>query len=402
MTSSPPTPAAGAAGVLAGLRVLDLSRVLAGPLCTQLLADHGADVIKVEAPAGDETRRWGPPFVSASMSSYYSGLNRNKSNISLDLTSAAGQRVLRDLIDNSDVLVENFKPGTLAQWGFDDELIASRYPRLIHCRISGFGNDGPMGGMPGYDAVAQAYAGLMSINGSPDGPPMRVGVPIVDMVTATYAFSGILLALLDQRRTGLGQLIDCALLDTAVSLLHPHSSAFLADGRVPVRTGSAHPSVAPYDTFDASDGLIFIGAATDKNFRDLTAALGVPELAHREEFATNADRATNYRVLRPLLAAPISRLEREALARELLGLGVPATAVHNVAEALVDPQVRHREMVVAVDGYQGIGIPIKLGRTPGSVRSGPRERGGDTRAVLAGLGYPQAHIDQLIDDDVAY
>jgi crotonobetainyl-CoA:carnitine CoA-transferase CaiB-like acyl-CoA transferase len=365
-------------------------------MCTQLLADHGAEVIKVEAPSGDETRRWGPPFITATMSAYFSGLNRNKQNLCLDLASTRGRAVLDVLLAEADVLVENFKVGTLASWGWPDELLGERFPALVHCRITGFGVDGPLGAMPGYDAVAQAYSGLMSINGEPDGPPLRVGVPVVDMLTGIYAFAGILLALQDRNRTGLGQLIDCTLLDTAISLLHPHSATHLADGHVPRRTGSAHPTVAPYDTFEAADGLIFIGAGSDRQFGQLAGVLGVPELLTDRRFTSNPDRVRNVAALRPLLAGPVAALRRHDLARDLLAAGVPAAAVHDVAEALSDPQVVHRDMVVARGGYRAAGIPIKLARTPGSVRTAPRERGADTGRILARLGYSPEQIDEFI------
>ncbi|GAA4879759.1 CoA transferase [Saccharopolyspora cebuensis] len=383
-------------GSLDGLRVLDLSRVLAGPLCTQMLADHGAEVVKVEAPAGDETRTWGPPFVDATTSAYYTGVNRNKANIGLDLRTESGQRVLAELLAGSDVLVENFKAGTLAGWGLPDEVLRERYPRLVQCRITGFGTDGPMGGMPGYDAVAQAYGGLMSINGEPTGPPLRVGVPVVDMVTGIYAFSGILLALHERRRSGRGQLVDCALIDTAISLLHPHSPSWLADGEPARRTGSAHPSIAPYDTFEAADGLVFIGVGNDRQFGGFTELLGIPELADDPRFRTNADRVGNVAALRPLLAERIARHPRRELATALLARGVPATPVHDVGEALTDPHVLHRGMVVTDGDYRATGIPITLERTPGAVRSAPRGHGADTRGVLASLGYSNAEIDDLV------
>lgn len=389
------------AGSLHGVRVLDLSRILAGPLCCQMLADHGAEVIKVEPPAGDDTRTWGPPFISRTMSAYHTGINRNKTNICLDFAAPGGQQVLGELLDDADVVVENFKAGTLAKWGFSDEVIAERFPRLIHCRITGFGIDGPMGGMPGYDAILQAYGGLMSINGEPSGPPMRVGVPIVDMVTGIYAFSGVLLALHDRHTTGRGQLVDCTLLDTAISLLHPHSPGWLASGQLPQRTGSAHPSIAPYDTFDASDGQIFIGAGNDRQFRQFVDVLGLPELADDARFTTNADRVRNVAELRPLITERIAQRRRHELGRELLGRGVPATPVHDVGEALTDPQVVHRNMVVELDGYRGTGIPIKLSRTPGSVHTAPREQGADTRRILASLGYTDEQITELIAADIA-
>ena len=386
-------------GSLDGIRVVDLSRVLAGPLCTQLLSDHGADVVKVEPPSGDETRTWGPPFVREDMSAYFSALNRNKSNICLDLRTPEGQEVLAELLRHADVLVENFKPGTLARWGFTGSRIRQDFPALIHCRVTGFGVDGPMGAMPGYDAVLQAYSGLMSMNGEPGGAPMRVGVPVVDMVTGSYAFSGILLALHERQRSGLGQVVDCTLVDSAISLLHPHSASYLSDGNVPQRTGSAHPTIAPYDVFDAEDGLIFIGVGNDRQFGELLTLLDLPSLPR---FASNADRLANLGELRALLAGRIKTHRRRPLAERLLARGVPATAVHDVAEALHDPHVLHREMVVRRGDYQGIGIPIKLDRTPGSVRTPPRRQGEDTRMVLTGLGYDAEEIESLISSGTAH
>ncbi|MFL4473092.1 CaiB/BaiF CoA transferase family protein [Paeniglutamicibacter sp. MACA_103] len=397
MTTTP-TPA----GSLTGLRVLDLSRVLAGPLCTQMLADHGAEVIKVEPPAGDETRSWGPPFVSDTMSAYFGGVNRNKSNLCADLRTSEGQQLLGDLLAEADVLVENFKAGTLSRWGYPDELLREKYPHLIQCRITGFGIDGPMGAMPGYDAVVQAYSGLMSINGESDGPALRVGVPIVDMVTGIYAFSGILLALNERHSTGMGQLVDCTLIDTAISLLHPHSSSHLADGRVPQRTGSAHPTIAPYDTFAAEDGQIFVGAGNDRQFGQLVSLLGIPSVAEDPRFTTNADRLRNVSELRPLLAEKIAVTERQPLAEALLARGVPASAIHNVAEALRDPHVLHRKMVVERDGYRSSGVPISLSRTPGSVGNPPREKGADTREILTSLGYGPQEIDALLDVHIVH
>ncbi|MET8406235.1 CoA transferase [Streptomyces sp900116325] len=388
--------AAGEAPALAGIRVLDLSRVLAGPLCAQMLADHGAEVVKVEAPRGDETRTWGPPFVGPDTSAYFTGINRNKANICLDLSTPAGQAVLTDLLGQADVVVENFKAGTLARWGFTDEQIRERWPRLIHCRITGFGTDGPMGGMPGYDAVAQAYSGLMSINGEPEGEPLRVGVPIADMVTGIYACTGILLALQARQRTGLGQLVDCNLVNTAVSLLHPHSPSYLMAGVDGKRTGSAHPTIAPYNSFEASDGAVFIGAGNDTQFRRLVTVLGAPDLGNDPRFATNRDRLTHRGALEDELRPRIATWERAALTRDLLALGVPATPIHTVGEALEDAHVRSQEMVVEVDGHRGTGIPIKLRGTPGSVRTAPRPKGADTLYVLAGLGYDAAQIDSLL------
>ena len=371
-----------AAGSLAGLRVIDLSRVLAGPYCGQLLADHGADVIKVEPPHGDESRAWGPPFVGPGTSAYYAALNRNKRNVVLDLKGEQGARDLDRLLADADVLIENFKTGTLARFGFADEVIAERYPRLVHCRITGYGASGPMASSPGYDAILQAYAGLMSVNGEADGPPLRVGVPVVDAVTGVYAFSGVLLALLERARSGRGQVVDCSLLDTGLSLLHPHSSTWLADGAVPQRAGSAHPTIAPYDVYAASDGPVFIGIGNDRQFRALADALGRPELADDPRFADNAVRLAHRGELDALIGAIVGELDRATLVRRLADGGIAASPIHDVAEALTSPQARHNEMLVELGDYRGVGIPIKLGRTPGSVRTAPRPAGADTDEVL--------------------
>jgi crotonobetainyl-CoA:carnitine CoA-transferase CaiB-like acyl-CoA transferase len=381
-----------AEGALAGIRVVDLSRVLAGPLCTQMMADHGADVIKVEPPGGDETRGWGPPFLRPGTSAYFTGLNRNKRNMVLDLNSVECQDVLTRLLGTADVLVENFKAGTLAKWGFDDDHLRRHFPRIVHARITGFGVDGPKGCAPGYDAILQAYAGLMSVNGEAQGPAVRVGVPVVDMVTGILSFSGILLALHERQRSGRGQLVDSTLLDTAVTLLHPHSATWFANGRIPERTGSAHPTIAPYDTFATRNGPLFLGVGNDRQFRCLVEVLGRPAIADDPRFASNADRVINRGELSAIIGALLAEHDREDLGARLLERGVPSSPVHDVGETLTDPQVLHRNMVVEIDGYRGVGIPIKLTRTPGRVVTPPRDRGADNAEVLRELGYDEAYI----------
>ncbi|MEU1133509.1 CoA transferase [Streptomyces sp. NPDC005900] len=387
-------------GALAGLKVLDLSRVLAGPYCAQMLADHGADVTKVEPPAGDETRGWGPPFVAPGTSAYYQNLNRAKKNIVVDLSLPAGREILDTLLRDTDVLVENFKAGTLAKWGYPDEELRRRFPALVHCRVTGFGADGPLGGQPGYDAVLQAYGGLMSVNGEPDGPPLRVGVPVVDQVTGILAFSGILLALHERHRSGLGQLVDCTLLDTAVSLLHPHSASWLAGGAVPRRTGSAHPTIAPYDSFTAADGPVFIAVGNDRQFAALTDVLGVPGLADDPRFRTNPDRVRHQGELRAALEEPVAAHPRAELAALLTARGVPASPVHDVAQALTAPQVRHRGLVVEDGDHRGIASPVSLSRTPARVRPEVRGAGADTREVLGAAGYDDQAIARAEADGV--
>ncbi|WP_314037156.1 CaiB/BaiF CoA-transferase family protein [Dietzia sp. CH92] len=387
-------------GALTDIRVVDLSRVLAGPLCGQMLADHGADVVKVEPPDGDETRGWGPPFVRADHSAYFDGLNRNKRNVSIDLRTEDGQALLRRMLEDADVVIENFKAGTLERWGLADEVIAERFPRLIHCRITGYGVDGPLGGAPGYDAVLQALSGLMSINGEPDGPAMRIGIPLVDIVTSLNAMNGILLALHARESTGRGQLIDLALLDNAVSILHPHAGKWFASGEQPVRTGVAHPTICPYETFECVDGPFFIGAGNDRQFRSLVAALGASGLVEDPRFHTNADRLAHAEELRVILGDLVGAISRDDLAGRLRAAGVPSGAVNHVGEALAMPQVLHREMVVERDGYRSVGIPVKMSATPGSVRFGPRPRGADTDEVLTGFGIDPVEVARLRDAGV--
>ncbi|GAB2831132.1 CaiB/BaiF CoA-transferase family protein [Actinocorallia aurea] len=388
-------------GILSGLRVLDLSRVLAGPYCAQMLSDHGASVLKVEGPAGDETRTWGPPFHDDGTSAYFYGLNRNKRNIALDLASPAGREVLTRLVGEADVVVENFKSGTMARWGLGyEDVLADRHPRLVYCRISGFGSDGPMGGLPGYDAVLQAYGGLMSVNGYPDREPLRVGVPVVDVMTAHLAFSGILLALHERVASGRGQLVDAALLDAVVSLLHPHAASWTADGRIPRRTGGAHPVLAPYQVFSTRSGDFFVSAANDRQFAALVGVLGRPELADDPRFADNPGRITHIEELAELLGGLIDAWDGAELTRRLIAAGVPAGPVNDVGTALTDPQVRHRGLYVENEDYRGVGVPVSFGRSRTRAPRAPRPRGADTAEVLRGLGYDDAEIARLAEGGV--
>jgi crotonobetainyl-CoA:carnitine CoA-transferase CaiB-like acyl-CoA transferase len=382
---------------LDGLRVLDLSRVLAGPLCGQTLGDHGAEIIKVEPPVGDDTRAWGPPFFPDGTSAYYSSINRNKRNICLDLRQEPGREVLGRLIRSSDIVIENYKSGTMARWGFDyEETLSKELPSLIYCRITGYGVDGPLGGLPGYDAVLQAYGGLMSINGDSDRDGVRIGVPVVDMVTGFFAFSGILLALAERERSGLGQLVDCTLLDTAIALLHPHSTGWIASRDVPPRTGSAHPNIAPYETFQTQSGPFFLSAANDAQFERLARVLGDEQLSQDPRFSSNSARVTHVAELREILRALLERWDFKALSDKLLQEGIPAAPVQNVAQALSSEQVRHREMIVDRDDYQGIGIPIKLSRTAGRIVTPPRSIGESTRELLDELGYSGGEVQALV------
>lgn len=384
-------------GVLSGVRVLDLSRVLAGPYAAQTLADHGAEVIKVEAPTGDETRGWGPPFVDSNTSSaYYSSLNHSKENVCIDLSTTEGRTVLGSLLSGADVVVENFKAGTMARWGFDYETVLARaHPRLIYCRITGFGVDGPMGGLPGYDAVLQSFGGLMSINGYPDSNPLRVGVPIVDIVAANLAVSGILLAMLERERSGLGQLVDTTLLDSVISLLHPHAANWTASGVTPRRTGDFHPTVVPYQVFRAKDGDFFVSAANNRQFLALTEVLGIPELATDARFRDNRQRHANREALVELLGTRIARHNRSELASRLEIAGVAASPVNTVDEALQSPQVAHRGLFLDSDEFRGVGVPISLSRSPTRSPRPARPLGADTDAILMAMGYDADRLAAL-------
>jgi crotonobetainyl-CoA:carnitine CoA-transferase CaiB-like acyl-CoA transferase len=307
--------------------------------------------------------------------------------------------VLRRLIADSDVLVENFKSGTMKRWGLGyHEVLAVEEPRLVYCSITGFGVDGPLGGLPGYDAVLQAYCGLMSVNGYADRGPLRIGVPIVDIMAANLAFAGVLLALRERERSGRGQLVDISLMDAAVSMLHPHSATWLSTGVNPVRTGGAHPLVAPYQVFPTQTGDFFISAATDRQFRDLVQVLGRPDLATDERFRSNADRIAHVRELTDILSALIDPWEREELAKRLLERGVPATAVNTLGEALTSAQVRHRRLVHDDGDYSCIGVPIKLSRSGSVPPRRPSGLGSDRDLLMRELGYGPAEVVRLRDE----
>jgi crotonobetainyl-CoA:carnitine CoA-transferase CaiB-like acyl-CoA transferase len=386
-------------GALDGITVLDLSRVLAGPYCAQMLGDHGARVVKIEPPDGDMTREWGPPFRNG-VSAYYAGLNRNKEHACVDLSTEAGQHLLLRLLETADVVIENFKAGTMDRWGLGPEALVERFPRLVYCRITGFGVDGPMGGLPGYDAVLQAYSGIMSMNGEAGRGPVKVPMPIVDLTTGMLAFSGVLLALNERHRSGRGQLVDLALLDSAVSLLHPAAANYFMNDHVPQRIGTAHPNVAPYETFDGPQGQLFVGGGNDRQFAALCRYLDAPELADDPRFRTNADRLTNRAELSAAISELMTGTDLTGAAESMLAHGVPASMVRPLDEVVDDPQVRHRRMVVEEGGFRMLGIPLKLDRTPGTVRTPPAVRGGDTEQVLRTAGFDSAEIERLILDGV--
>ncbi|ABM59332.1 CaiB/BaiF CoA transferase family protein [Verminephrobacter eiseniae] len=390
-----PHPTACLRGALNGLRVIDASRVLGGPYAGQMLADHGADVIKVEPPGGDETRGWGPPF-DGDAASYFVGVNRNKRGIAIDCAQPAGQQLLMELLSDADVFIENFKIGTLERWGLGSEALRERFPRLIHCRVSGFGADGPYGAQPGYDAAVQALCGIMSVNGEADGGALRVGVPVIDLATGQNAVIGILLALQERQRSGRGQLIEATLYDSGIALLHPQLANYYLSGKTPRRSGNKHPNICPYDAFDTRTTPIFLAVGNNRQFAILCRLLGRDDLPRDERFASNAARNSH----RALLCAELTRLlaERdcEEVARQLIAAGVPCAPVRTIDQVVADPHTRHRQMIVEVDGYRGTGNPIKLSRTPASYISRPPAFAQHTDQILRERGIdPEAFADVL-------
>lgn len=382
-------------GCLAGTVVLDASRVLAGPFAGQLLGDHGAEVIKVESFDGDDTRGYGPPFVNGT-APYFMGLNRNKRDLGLDLSGPEGIALLFEMLGQVDVFIENFKLSTWKKWGVDDlSDLTRRFPRLVHCRVSGFGETGEFGGMPGYDAALQAMSGLMAVNGPPDIDACRIGIPIVDTCTGMYGCMGILLALLERNRSGLGQQVEVTLYDTAIAMLHPHASNVLNGGRA-IRTGNGHPNIVPYDLFPTGTVPLFLAVGNDRQFRTLCTELGLADLGIDPRFCSNGDRVVNRDVLRAALLTPLGLQDGMQLFQRLMSLGVPCAPVLTVEEALALDHTKTREMVAELDGYRGPGIAIKMDRTPGSVRLAPPAIGAHSREILGRFGLDDQKIDALI------
>ncbi len=383
-------------GALRGIRVLDLSRVLGGPYCTQILGDHGADVIKIEPPDGDETRTWGPPFHEGS-AAYFEGANRNKRSMTLDLNQPADRQRLLVLLQDADVLVQNFKPRSLLRWGLHPEQLQANFPALVHCWINGFGEHGPLGGLPGYDAAIQAMTGLLSVNGERGGAPLRLGVPIIDLVTGINAALGIVLALRDRERTGQGQVVESALFDNGLSLLHPFMANYFRNGHVPEPAGSAHPNITPYDSFRTRNGLLFLAVGNNSQFQTLCSILGVGELAQDVRFASNDLRSQHREALKTELETQLASFDAQTIADDLLRLGVPCSAVNDIQQALQHSHTKHRGMVVEMDDYQGIASPIKLERSQASYRLPPPRQGEQGRQLSwlpTEAGDTQGHQDR--------
>jgi glutaryl-CoA transferase len=387
---------------LDGIFVLDLTRVLSGPYCTMLLADLGARVVKVEQPGkGDDTRAWGPPFLGTE-SAYFLSVNRNKESLTLDFRKPAGRAVLERLVATSDVLVENFRPGTMANLGLDAAALTARFPRLVYCSISGFGQTGPRALEPGYDAVMQGEGGLMSITGPTNGSAYRLGVAIADIATGMFAAQAVTAALYAREKTGRGQVVDLAMLDSVTALLTYQAGIYFATDTPPGRLGNRHPTIVPYETFAAQDGEFVLAVGNDELWRRFCTVAG---LDLGERFATNRQRVEGYDDLRPMLADRLRTRRRADWIASLRAAGVPCGSVRNLAELFADPQVAAREMIEEVSHpslgrVRLVGTPLKLSDTPATIRTPPPTLGEHTASILAGdLGLTNAEIETLRDCD---
>ena len=365
-----------------------------------MLADHGARVIKLEHPVrGDDTRHWGPPFLGAE-SAYFLSINRNKESVTLDFKQPEGQRILHKLLSAADVVVENFRPGTLDDAGFGATAVLAQYPRIVYCSISGYGQTGPRREEPGYDAVMQAEGGLMSITGEADGPALRLGVAITDIVSGLFAAQGVMAALIAREKSGRGQQVDIGMLDATAALLTYQAGNYFASGQVPARMGNRHPTIVPYESFQASDGEFVIAGGNDEIWRRLCHVIGRPELAEDARYRTNKDRVMRYDEVRAELDQALETRTREQWVRDLTAAGVPCGSVREISEVLADPQLAARGMLAEVHHAtigtaRVISSPVKMSETPPSVRTAPPTLGQHTTAVLRELGYDPAQIEEL-------
>ena len=404
-------------GALSHLRVLDLSRILAGPWATQMLGDLGADIIKVERPvSGDDTRGWGPPFAdamtgdaatdAAARSAYFCSVNRNKRSLAIDITAPEGAAILRELIPHCDVLVENFKVGGLAKYGLDYASLTAINPRLVYCSITGFGQDGPDSGRAGYDFMIQGMGGLMSVTGEADGMPMKVGVALVDVLTGTNAATAILAAVMHAARTGTGQHIDMSLFDVSVASLANQALNYLVSERVPGRLGNAHPNIVPYQAFATADGHIILAVGNDSQFRKFCDVAELDGLADNPDYATNKARVMNRAALLPHIEATFRRQTTGWWLDRLAAVSVPAGPINPIDKVFAEPQATHRGLATHIaDDLNGsiptVASPLRLATTPPQASLPPPRLGAHSRAVLGDLlAMDAARIDALIDSGV--
>ncbi len=377
------------------LRVLDLSRVLAGPYCTQMLGDLGAEIIKIEKPgAGDDTRLWGPPFLKDAHgndtheSAYYLSINRNKKSVAVDIKTKEGQQIIHQLLESSDILIENFKAGGLAKYGLGYAQLKDKYPKLIYCSITGFGQSGPLAEEPGYDLMAQAMGGLMAVTGEPDGAPMKVGVALSDIITGLNATIGILAALHHREQTGEGQLIDVALVDCTLASLTNLAQYYLTSGKPAPRLGNAHSTIVPYQAFAVKDGYIVVAVGNNEQFARFCAMIGKPEWAGDARFSTNKNRVLNRATLIPMIEEALKSQTSGYWVEMMLAADIPGGPVNTMDQVFATPQVRHREMEISMGHIQSpqpiklVGSPLKLSQTPVSYELSPPILGQDTQDVL--------------------
>ncbi len=401
------------AGPLAGFRVLDLSRILAGPWASQMLADLGADIIKIERPgAGDDTRGWGPPYMPdeagepTTEAAYFQSANRGKQSVCIDMSKPEGQALIKDLVKHCDVLIENFKVGGLKKYGLDYESLKADNPKLVYCSITGFGQTGPYAERAGYDFMIQAMGGMMSVTGAADGEPMKIGVALADVLTGLYAANAVQAALIHQLRTGEGQYIDMALLDVQVATLANQAMNYLATGNNPKRLGNAHPNIVPYQAFKTADGFMILAVGNDAQFRRFCELSGKPELAEDERFKQNSSRVKHREELVPQVAEIMLTRTTDAWLKELNQRGIPCGPINNLDQVFADPQVQHRGMRQTLNHpsagtVSSVGNPIKLSSTPVEYDRAPPVLGQDTEEVLTALlGIEAEEISRLRDDGI--